>query len=455
MERGRRSAAKVKPHPGFAELKRLREEGKTRLSVYQVEREEDLYEEVSEDEYKKVVRKRLDEDDFVVDDGGEGYVDNGMDDWGDEERRYMSEDDEAEEDGRKLSKKELKRKREEDKERKDRQEGALHKYFNKASTAAPTKQKATATTVQDKEFLEDLLGEFDISAGGRAGSPMKKVKTGLAKMPRKLSPPRKKFQTAPMRSSPPPIDNDSDYGDDIPLVPEMDDDDAHMSDAPGIPPSSPAAKAADRKLPKFEDDDDDDFVVAEIKGNKSIHAAKVNLTSFRPAAAPLPAPSTSSPTKAPTTIDSSAWTEVSGGLNVVASTADGVSFGKVSHKDAVEEDGSIKMFWLDYTEVNGSLVLFGKVRDKRSGKYVSAFLKVDGIMRNLFFLPREHRVRSGRETDEEVQMSEVHEEISSIMETHKFDGFKAKPTTRRYAFELPDVPREGDYLKVLYPYTSE
>jgi DNA polymerase alpha subunit A len=458
MERGRRSAAKVKPHAGFAELRRLREEGKTRLSSYQVEQEEDLYEEVSEDEYKKVVRKRLNEDDFVVDDGGEGYVDNGMDDWGEEERRFMSEDDdEAEEEGgRKLSKKELKRKREEDKERREQQEGALLKYFSKAGAApAPAAKKQSAKpTVKDKEFLEDLLGEFDNSAI-RTGSPMKKVKTEqLARKARKLSPPRKGSKKFQMRSSPPPqMDDDSDYGDDIPLAaPPMEDYDTHMSDAP-IPPSSPLAKAADRKL-KIEDDDDDDFAVAEIKGNKNIRAAKVNLTSTRPAAAAaLPTPAT--PTKTAATIDSSTWTQVTGALNVVTATTAGPSFGKVSPDDAAEEDGSIKMFWLDYTEANGSLILFGKVKDKRSGKYVSAFLKVDGILRNLFFLPREHRVRSGKESDEEVQMSEVYEEVSDLMEKHKVNGFKTKPTTRKYAFELPGVPREGDYLKVLYPYTRE
>ncbi|KAA8909113.1 hypothetical protein FN846DRAFT_635349 [Sphaerosporella brunnea] len=443
MERGRRSA-KVKPHEAFAELRRLREQGKTRLSTYQVEKEEDLYEEVSEDEYKKVVRKRLNEDDFVVDDGGEGYVDNGMDDWGDEERKFYSEEEAEEEGGRKLSKKELKRKREEEKERKEKQEGALHKYFSKAGTAAAVPK----TTKKDQEFLDDLLGEFDTSAPTVS---VKKVK--LEQLParrnRKLSPPRaaaKKFQ---MRSSPPPID---DFGDDdIPLAAAvMDDDDTPMSDAP-IPPSSPAAKAADRKMKIEEHDDDDDFAVAEIKGNKNIRAAKVNLTSSRPAKA-LPAPAT--PKKATATVNSSAWTEVSGGLNVVVPTPASVSLGKVSYEDAAEEDGSIKMFWLDYTEANGSLILFGKVKDKRSGKYVSAFLKVDGIMRNLFFLPREHRVRNGKETDEEVQMSEVYEEVSEIMEKHKFDGFKTKPTTRKYTFELPGVPREGDYLKVLYPYSK-
>lgn len=80
----------------LAELRALRASGKTRLSTYKVEDEENLYEEVDEEGYKKVVRARLDRDDFVVDDNGEGYADDGREEWvGD--RRYDSGSDSEEE----------------------------------------------------------------------------------------------------------------------------------------------------------------------------------------------------------------------------------------------------------------------------------------------------------------------------------------------------------------------
>jgi DNA polymerase alpha subunit A len=51
-------------------------------SVMQVEEAEKIYDEVDEDDYRSVVRGRLMEDDFVIDeDGASGYADNGMDDW--------------------------------------------------------------------------------------------------------------------------------------------------------------------------------------------------------------------------------------------------------------------------------------------------------------------------------------------------------------------------------------
>ena len=73
----------------FAELRALRASGKTRLSSYQVQDEEKLYEEVDEEGYKKVVRDRLDRDDFVIDDNGEGYADDGREEWMGE-RQYDS-----------------------------------------------------------------------------------------------------------------------------------------------------------------------------------------------------------------------------------------------------------------------------------------------------------------------------------------------------------------------------
>lgn len=72
----------------LAELRANRAAGKTRMSTYEVAEEEQLYDEVDEEGYKKIVRGRLDEDDFVVGDEGEGYVDDGREEWDDDQGRY-------------------------------------------------------------------------------------------------------------------------------------------------------------------------------------------------------------------------------------------------------------------------------------------------------------------------------------------------------------------------------
>lgn len=80
----------------LAELKALRESGKDRLSAYKVKEEQSLYEEVDEEGYKKVVRARLDQDDFVVDDNGQGYADDGREEWMGDGYRGASESEEEE-----------------------------------------------------------------------------------------------------------------------------------------------------------------------------------------------------------------------------------------------------------------------------------------------------------------------------------------------------------------------
>lgn len=79
----------------FAELRSLRQSGKKKFDTYEVEKVDDLYEEVDEDRYKKIVRDRLNQDDFVVDDNGEGYADDGREEW-DRVPQYQTEsEDEA------------------------------------------------------------------------------------------------------------------------------------------------------------------------------------------------------------------------------------------------------------------------------------------------------------------------------------------------------------------------
>jgi DNA polymerase alpha subunit A len=81
---------KVDRRAKLAELKALRQAGKKAFESYQVEDADNLYDEVDEAGYKKIVRDRLNEDDFVVDDNGEGYADDGREDW-DRVRQYESD----------------------------------------------------------------------------------------------------------------------------------------------------------------------------------------------------------------------------------------------------------------------------------------------------------------------------------------------------------------------------
>lgn len=294
---------------------------------------------------------------------------------------------------------------------------------------------------------------------------MRPVKTELRRKTRVLSPPiSENRQSATDKSATksdaympdtPPAENA--YDDDpLPLM----DEDVPMSDAP--PQSSPVVKAVERKgqpVVKIEEEEDDLMEVAQPIGRTGIASASINMAGKRPVAKirkpEYPTPASSSPPRLnAAAIDASSWNDVTNKLNVMSSPAPAIStsVGKLKPEAVLEKDGSLRMFWIDYTEINGSLCLFGKVKDKTTGNYTSCFVKVDNILRKLYFLPRETRLRKGQPTDEEVEMSDVYEEVDNLMSKHRITMHKIKPCTKKYAFELPDIPREADYLELLYGY---
>jgi DNA polymerase alpha subunit A len=271
---------------------------------------------------------------------------------------------------------------------------------------------------------------------------------------------QKSRQSAPedtVPSSPPMVVEDNDTG----FVFQRDNDVPMMSDPL---PSSPAAKAVERKesaAVKAEALDEDDLMeIAEVTGGPNLKGANVNIRGSRPAprlAKPVyPTPASSSPTRPGDDVDMTSINNVTEKLNIMSSPApEPVTAGKLDAKDAIEEDGSLRFFWTDYTEVNGSLCLFGKVKDRRLGAYVSCFVKIDNILRKLYFLPREFRHRRGKDTDEEVGFGDVYEEVDQLMSRNKVSMHKIKECERKYAFELPGVPKQADYLKLLYPYDKQ
>ena len=52
-------------------------------------------------------------------------------------------------------------------------------------------------------------------------------------------------------------------------------------------------------------------------------------------------------------------------------------------------------------------------------------------------------------------MGDVYKEADEIMTQNHIGMHKIKPCSRKYAFELPDIPKEADYLKAMYSYDSK
>eukprot|EP00127_Corallochytrium_limacisporum_P006123 Clim_evm72s218 gene=Clim_evmTU72s218 len=115
------------------------------------------------------------------------------------------------------------------------------------------------------------------------------------------------------------------------------------------------------------------------------------------------------------------------------------------------EDGSktLCMFWLDAHENMGYVYLFGKVFDESKDGWSSCCVRVEDPGRRLYLLPRKHRfdVRKNSSTDDPVTIEDVKEEIEGILSRQQ-TKIRFKAVSKKYAFELPGVPAEGEYLEV-------
>lgn len=212
------------------------------------------------------------------------------------------------------------------------------------------------------------------------------------------------------------LDSSIDAGDDLPEI-DMDD--------------SPSAEVnANGKIKKEEDDNEDDdmLVVKAIKKGKSTAGAKRQLVNSTSTKITKPLPKTEEdeqmdvkgdikPVKtlkdskksrgmdwqiaaAAVTFegdmdaddtdipDEDIFTASAKPKRFKAPSAGGGSL-QTAKVQALEEDGSVRFYWLDYVETNGVLHFIGKVFDKETKKYVSCALTVEGIDRNLFVLPRQ------------------------------------------------------------------
>ena len=132
------------------------------------------------------------------------------------------------------------------------------------------------------------------------------------------------------------------------------------------------------------------------------------------------------------------------------------------------------MFWLDASERNGVVYLYGKVKvpiqtkgakqQQQSFMYQSCCVTIPNNQRNLFVLPRiksDGAKASSTEDEEEAPVErypigEVYGELKSVLQPSCIPHTQgatwgAKPVTRTYAFEDPSIPRdECQYLKVVY-----
>lgn len=427
-------------------LKQLREARLAGVSVAAFADEADvddsrIYDEVDEESYRKHKRDQLMNDDFIVDDDGEGYVDNGVDEWDDSTRpQYYSD----EEDGLDAKKRSRTKKHKAVKVTKTAQ---ISNFFSAMpSKTARTEKSKPKLDVAIDDILDDFLVTKKKSASSKPQTALFLLVTGGSKkhkLPTTFSSskkPRKKY-----------------YSDDF----DMDDNDSSIADMIDTQPSSPVKvessplKAGKENIdpsngkPKpnqdAKDDANSDDIKMEVEDSDSSEDEVVVTRKPRASGAVRKTLGVVSSVKLPL----SAASIMSSPSQFSAINNTEKVDGKLIQDDASD---SFKMFWLDYAEVDHTLLLFGKILTKE-GKLVSGMVQINGMNKEIYLLPRKFRLVDGEESDQPVTPLDVHNEIDALFrQTWGLDKLLSKPETKTYAFELPQIPKESQYLKVFLPF---
>ncbi|KAG7884903.1 hypothetical protein KL938_001160 [Ogataea parapolymorpha] len=373
---------------------------------------EDIYEEVDEQQFRQHKQHQLLNDDFIVDDSGNGYAETGADDW-DGANEYASEDEDEPE---------IRQRKRIAKIKRDTPQ--ISSFFKGAETENKPKRKV--------DNLDDILSDFTAQASSKARStPMFSVKKRTdvfsSLKSDRVRPVKPLDVKKLMFEEEVPAKRVKLSSEDEIYAPESD-----ISSASKIETPSSPIKAAIKEDEEFSSDDEID--VTTLKTARA-DVQRVNLSSTRELKEKRVAEiATSSPTR-----DASE-------TSMINST-----FEKVDESQVADSE-TLQMFWMDYAEVDNSLLLFGKVKTL-DGRHVSCVVQVNGISREIYFLPRESRL--DEDDGPPPTAMDVHEEIIPLLlDKFGLDRIKAKPETKKWAFELENIPKETEYLKVLLPFQT-
>uniref|UniRef100_A0A915PPC7 DNA polymerase n=1 Tax=Setaria digitata TaxID=48799 RepID=A0A915PPC7_9BILA len=116
----------------------------------------------------------------------------------------------------------------------------------------------------------------------------------------------------------------------------------------------------------------------------------------------------------------------------------------------------LRFYWLDAFEdpvrIPGTVYLFGKLFN--GGISESCCVVVKNIWRQIFFLPREKRVVNMVQTDEEIDLVKVNEEVQHILRSVGVKVVKCRPCEKKFACNDGVVPRSAQVLEVHYSFND-
>lgn len=462
-----------------------------------MEDEEDVYETVAEDQYEEMVRKRRDnQEDFVVDDNGAGYADDG-EEWigaNEDEKKFKkrSAQERLNENNEKLSKKARSLL-----DAGARQQGAI-KRFASAGVKETSKSKKTANNRNiDDMDIDNMLGASNAHQQGKGSSnasyaanpstslAVNQLKNAqFARGPRPVNKrvaPRVLSQVSSSSGAGNSFlqDNDLAAGADAPVY-DQDYDDQYqgqegdtgamdMENNTEVPEHTDVDTAGDANKTSFSKTSRTFKIKNENLGEEAVSkntpggakAAAFNRFEF----------------------DNNSFegTDAAASQSAATNMTDIPAESYILQDETSEKEGGpayMDMFFLDATEEksSGVIYLFGKVllkedskdgikeegapaasKAKKNGnKFVSCCVAVHNCERNLFVLPRGTGEFNADGSEIRVPLQDVWSEINdvlvpSVIPRKQGNEFRVKMVKRNYAFDDASIPREEtDYMKVVY-----
>ncbi|KAL9965782.1 hypothetical protein ACROYT_G029627 [Oculina patagonica] len=480
----RRSKRSAKRNAGATsaldKIRKFRQTGER--SKFEVGEVSDVYQVVNEDEYSDIVRKRQEED-WVIDDDGTGYVDDG---------REIFDDDLEDEPSTGKNVPKFKPKKPNVKK-----PTVKPKSINKmllAASAKAKKPKNEVTSIGEDDLLNDLLKEVEQPKPApvklsKGKTPVLRTPTASSSrhMPRRLqessgprqnifkveprSPPKSSYSTSlsakrktvvktepsetregrysGMVGDPDGLGHEEDYGAGMDMDSGMDDD-----------PVAVDMAEQDTGCDDFGDDDDlgDAEAIQALTNAENSRDEKPHVQVKVEAKEKQTDRKCAFSRKTTEIPGDSAWETILG--NEESQQQEVLTDVNVdsSSLPLQEFDGEkvLKFYWFDAYEDRfkqpGTVYLFGKVWIESAKAFVSCSVAVKNIERQIFILPREKkRDVDGSETNEPVGFIDVYQEFNEKIATkHKIMKFISRKVQKAYAFEIQDVPVTSEYLEVRY-----
>ncbi|XP_038613326.1 DNA polymerase alpha catalytic subunit [Tachyglossus aculeatus] len=445
-------------------LERLKKAKAGEKFKYEVEELTSVYDEVDEDQYSRMVQARQD-DDWIVDDDGIGYVEDGREIF----------DEELEDDALDSRKGEAVHK-----ERKNVKKPAVSKPNNiKSMFIASAGKKASdkAVDLSKDDLLGDILQDLNAETHRLTHLPVmvlkKKRPAGaslnpFSVLPPKAPPPGKSAPSAARREIPskPVFSNPPNSA--APAEVRQDGVDSDQAQRPAV---SVVPEEVKREVPTAgeqvareepaEEQNAMDFDVGDF--DEPMEAEETEAVAQKPETREGEEGETGRET-APAgphlgtfLPDDSCWDRMEQDDSQTPAADIQVDCTRLPLAKGADGDQVFQFYWLDAYEDQynqpGVVFLFGKVWIEAASAHVSCCVMVKNIERTIYLLPRQKQLdlATGKDTANLVTMRAVYEEFDEkVAAKYKIMKFKSRRVEKNYAFEIPDVPAKSDYLEVRY-----